>query len=412
VKRLPFLGLLVVCVLALAGCGGHHHATSTTTATTTTAPPQPPVPLKGIPCTASNYAMQCAGAAAIAAPNPPKGLLSVPAVPITYGTDTNGGAATIAGSSLTHFDCSYLSGVPGKDWTTGDLAAWHAQGKPTCVVFEQSASQAENGYDQGVRDAHAALAEANSLGIPSYVPIHFAVDTGASGLAVKDYFLGTKAVLGLARNGAYGSYFVIRDLVEWGIITNEGAWQTRAWSEGLVWPQGCEYQYAIPPMANTSIDGEGVDLDISRCVDWGQWPYAAAPPVNPEHYTWLPNTPARTFRVERTTTRPCKAAAKGCHLVHARPRSAAHTFDNLGCVRDKTTHHFKRYACQVKAQHLELLAGRYYSIAHRTRDLKHPVSKPRWDALVYKVGGHTTTLGGAYRQMSRRANATAPIKSW
>lgn len=403
------LALVAVgCALLVAACGGHTKTVATVTSTTTAVPS--PAPAAQYSCTKANYSLQCNGAAAQAAPTPPSGSLK--AVPVINGTDTYGGAAGVANSSLTHFNCSYLSGFPGKDWTVSDINAWHAQGKPTCVVFEQGASQAEDGFDQGVRDAHAALGEANELGIPSYVPIHFAVDTDASGAAVKDYFLGTKAVLGLTRNGAYGSYFVIRDLVEWGIITNRGAWQTIAWSQGLVDQNAALFQTAIPPMAGTDINGEGVDLDIARGADFGQWPFEAAPPVNPLHYTWLPNTPSRAFRVTGTSQRFCKKSAKHCHVVHARPRSAAHTFDNIGCQLDKTTHHFKRHVCKVKAQHIRLLAGRYWSIAHHTKNLKHAVKKPRWGAPAYKIKGHTTTLGGAYRQMHRRAVSTSPIKSW
>lgn len=415
--RLVFLCIVAaisVCLLAACGGGSHSSTSIATKASTVSTTQTVPSPLSGITCDPEhNYALPCKGADLYqTTPNPLLGG-KLKGVPTVNGTDTYGSSTNVATSSLTHFNISYLSGVSGKDWTAGGLAYWHQQGKPTGLVWEQGASQAENGCGQGTSDAYKALAEANALGAPSYSVIHAAVDTDASGASVKSYFECWEHVLGPERAGDYGSYFVVRDLNEWGIISGRATWETRAWSQGMRYDNAALYQYAIPPMAGTSINGTGVDLDVATQTDWGQWPFAQKPPVNPHHYAWLPDT-KRSWWVKGLSTINCTKhfKSKGCHRVQARERLAAKTFDNTGCVLDKKTHHFKRHACKVSAQHLRLLGGRLYNIAHHTKNFKHKVKKPRWNATHYKVKGHTTTLGGAYRQMHRRTVATGPIKSW
>lgn len=406
-KRLFALCIVfALSLLLLAGCGGHSTVTQTKTITQTqTVAPAP----SGITCDYQhNYAIQCRHST-FKGRNP---LLSTKlrGVPVVYGTDTYGGAAGVASSSRTHFNISYLSGVVGKDWTRSDLNVWHANHKPTGFVWEQGAAQATLGCSQGTRDAINARNEANALGAPAYSVIHFAVDADVSGASVAPYFKCAKAILGSERTGVYGSYYVVRDLVQWGIIANRAVWQTRGWSNGMRWTHGCLYQYAVPPMTGTSIDGEGVDLDVATCADWGQFPYKSKPPVNPHHYNWMPDT-RRTFHAVGLSQRTCKKG-KDCHRVRARERSAMRTFDNMGCVVSNKTHHFVRHGCKVKAQHLRLLAGRIWNIAHHTKGLKHQAKHPRWNARHFRYKKHTTSLGGAYRQLHRRIVAKAPIKSW
>lgn len=398
-KRVLALAVLA-CALLVAACGGSHHhhaaAVSSSTTTTSTTISSTSTSSLGYPCNPANWAMQCNGAAAEQAPPPNLGVSPTD----VFGIDTYTGGNVASGA----FDCSYVY-LAGKGWTGAALNAWHAAGKPTCAVFEQGAAQAEDGFGQGQADAHYSLDWANSVGMPSYAPIFFAVDTDAAASSVSSYFAGVHSVLG-SRTGAYGSYFVIAGLEADHLITPNTAWQTLAWSAGRV-GNACLYQRAIPEMGGTFVNGAWVDLDTARCANWGQWPLAKPPkPVDPHHYGWLPNT-RHKFRVQAGSTEPCvfEPTASDCIQVKARERSAVQNWDKHKCsstaLGNGTT--VKSRRCREYRQHMQLLDGRIQHIARHTPNLKHRVKHPRWGAIHYRAkDGHKTTLGGANQQLVRR----------
>lgn len=244
---------IAALVLMLAGCGG----TTVKTPTVRTVAPSQTTAAKGLPpCltdgTAANFAMQCA------TPPTTSGLPTI-ASGNTYGIDSYG--ASNAGLPES-FDCSYLSGVPGgKDWDSTTIHEWTGRGKHICAVWETSAARAYGGYNAGRDDAEAALRESRDIGLPAYVPLRFAVDTGTFGAipsAIVGYFEGAHSILG-DRTGAYGSYYIITGLEARGIITKYTAWQTVGWSYGHV-SDACIYQYNI----NQYLDGYSVDYDVAR----------------------------------------------------------------------------------------------------------------------------------------------------
>ncbi len=134
------------------------------------------------------------------------------------------------------------------------------------LLFEDDAMQALNGYNQGVLDAQEALQQANDLGVPATVPIHFTVDfdaTVAQQTLIDAYFQGAISVLGLDRVGAYGGYWVLLRLGNAGLITYK--FQTIAWSGGNMVPGINIYQDGIQ-----AFNG-GVDEDVSETTNFGQW---------------------------------------------------------------------------------------------------------------------------------------------
>lgn len=217
-------------------------------------------------CQGSNYAMQCKGSTPprSAAPTHPT------ATPSVFGVDSYGAANS---GIAANFDCSYLSGSPGgKDWTASAIRSWTARHKSVCVVWETYANRAEYGYESGQIDARRARAEAAELGIPTYVPVRFAVDTDTSASAVLSYFQGVKSIIG-GRTGVYGSYRVVAGLESAQVTTPAADWQTVAWSNGAR-GRACLYQSSI----NHVLNGASVDYDNATCANFGQYPYSPPAP--------------------------------------------------------------------------------------------------------------------------------------
>lgn len=132
----------------------------------------------------------------------------------------------------------YLGGSRDKDITRAEAAALHAHGLGIWIVFEGGASRSAQGYAAGVADARAALAQANSVGLPAGCPIFFAVDFNGSWAQVAAYFAGTRKVLG-SRTGPYGSYAITTAARSAGY---RWTWQTCAWSGGRVDSRANIYQ--------------------------------------------------------------------------------------------------------------------------------------------------------------------------
>jgi Domain of unknown function (DUF1906) len=175
------------------------------------------------------------------------------------------------------FVARYLSGDPGsgKDITRGEADSLIDAGLDVVLVWEADGTAAQDGYDQGVRDARAARDEAASVGQPSSRPIYFAVDFDPSGFdgIIGDYFDGVASVLGVKRTGAYAGYGAIHSLFDGGKIGY--GWQTYAWSDGE-WDGRAHLR-----QIDNGIDGDSEDLDEAIASDYGQWPDGAASPPPP-----------------------------------------------------------------------------------------------------------------------------------
>lgn len=180
-------------------------------------------------------------------------------------------AAAAVRDSGHEFVCRYLSwlGNP-KNLKPEEIADMHAHGVAVVVVFETTRWRAADGFDAGKYDAGEALDQARRLGWPADRPIYFAVDfevpQDQCG-TIWSYFDGVKTVLGRDRVGVYGSYDVVRTMIEGGLV--KYAWQTAAWSAGQFGgPRINLFQRA----EQVTVDGVTCDVNEALTTDYGQWP--------------------------------------------------------------------------------------------------------------------------------------------
>jgi hypothetical protein len=214
-------------------------------------------------------------------------------VPQSTGVDFSGGrpggaALKDAGYS---FACRYVfdgsPDLPAKLLTKAEADDLLANGVGPVSNYESTGTDATAGYQQGVLDANDAAANHAAAGGPSDRPIYFSLDwdeAPSDDAAVFDYFRGIASVIGLARTGVYGGYWIIKRLLDAGLVT--WAWQANAWSadpEGLA-PLGPNQNY-LDPRANilqllgqVTVGGVQCDVDVAYTADFGQWNYVASEP--------------------------------------------------------------------------------------------------------------------------------------
>ncbi len=131
--------------------------------------------------------------------------------------------------------------------------------------YEWYAERVLEGYQSGQQDAQIAASQHHACGGPPDSPIYFSVDMDLQGPEVVNYFHGVHSVLPLSRIGAYGSYRVMKFLLDNHLIT--WAWQTYAWSGGQWEPRRHIEQYEN----GMSIGGASVDYNHALTTDFGQW---------------------------------------------------------------------------------------------------------------------------------------------
>ena len=174
------------------------------------------------------------------------------------------------------FASRYLShDTTGKNLSKAEANALWAAGVDVVANWEQTSDAALSGYNQGVADAQAAESQANADGIPSGRPIYFSVDfdaTPAQQTPINSYFDGVVSVIGLARTGAYGGYYVIQRLFNAGKI--KWGWQTYAWSGGQ-WDSRAQVRQ-VQNGITVAGDGDCCDEDQAVAADFGQWHAAPA----------------------------------------------------------------------------------------------------------------------------------------
>lgn len=173
------------------------------------------------------------------------------------------------------FVCRYLSTVGNpKNLTLTELIKCRAVGLEVVTVFETLANRALYGEEAGKADARAALAQLPSPAMKKKAVVYFAVDFDASAseqTVLHAYFAGAVSVLGRKRVGVYGGYWVVKRLLDSGIV--KYAWQTLAWSGGA-WDKRAQLRQTS---INQSRSGVSVDLDQAVCADYGQWPRPRIP---------------------------------------------------------------------------------------------------------------------------------------
>ncbi len=207
------------------------------------------------------------------------------------------------------FAARYLShDTSGKNLSHAEAAALWAAGVDVVANWESTANSALNGHAQGVADAQAAESLANAYGIPSGRPIYFSVDfdaTQAEQTPIDAYFDGVASVIGVARTGAYGGYYVVKRLFDAGKI--KWGWQTYAWSGGQ-WDSRAQLRQ-VQNGITAAGDANCCDKDEAVAIDYGQW-HAVAPNAPPRGYLdgaacakvagWAqdPDAPATTIDVD------------------------------------------------------------------------------------------------------------------
>jgi MYXO-CTERM domain-containing protein len=168
----------------------------------------------------------------------------------------------------------------GKNLSKNEADALIAAGLDIVSNWENGSQDALSGYNLGVSDAKAADQQFAADGAPADRPIYFSVDfdaTPGDQTAISAYFDGVASVIGLARTGAYGGYYVIQRLFDGGKI--KWGWQTYAWSGGQ-WDSRAQLR-----QVQNGIAGGQMDEDQSEADDFGQWGHSTpAPPDQPRGY--------------------------------------------------------------------------------------------------------------------------------
>lgn len=166
------------------------------------------------------------------------------------------GGATLKAAGK-HFAVRYLypDGQGGKGLDASELADLTNNGVEVPIVYESYAARAKEGRGAGQADAKTAQAALQAVGLPSGMPIYFAVDYDApesdQGI-IDDYLRGCADVIGADRVGVYAGYWIIKRCHENG--TAKWLWQTYAWSGGNVHPAIHLYQYSNGHDLNGAVD--------------------------------------------------------------------------------------------------------------------------------------------------------------
>ncbi|KAJ3037921.1 hypothetical protein HDV00_001199 [Rhizophlyctis rosea] len=168
------------------------------------------------------------------------------------------------------FVVRYFSHTTSKNLSAAEAKKLHAAGLKIVSNWEAGASNAKKGRAQGIADAKAAAAQHKAVGGPAGKPIYFSVDYDAPSkdqATLNAYFDGVASVIGRSRTGAYGSYNVIKRLLDAGKI--KYAWQTYAWSGGK-WDSRAHLRQT---KNGITVAGSKAccDADTAMKSDYGQW---------------------------------------------------------------------------------------------------------------------------------------------
>lgn len=149
----------------------------------------------------------------------------------------------------------FRDGDGGKGIDPAELHALHAAGIGVVFGYEGNSGNHLLGASQGASDGEAARAAAADLGVPVGTPIYYACDRdvlASQMTTVMEYLHATDS-------GPYPS----RCYAEYDVCNRFGrpAWQTIAWSGGLVSPHAVLYQYAIEQ------DFHGSAVDYNHIID-------------------------------------------------------------------------------------------------------------------------------------------------
>lgn len=183
-----------------------------------------------------------------------------------------GPSAEAAAQAGMRFRTWYSSRDSSKDGTKEAIADYAAHGLWSVTNFETTATRVLDGYDAGLADARAALAEYVAYGMPRGAAVYFSADQeiGADRFAdVVRYYEGARDGLHPAGylTGCYGEQALIAHLLGAGVI-DVGGWR----SMSTAWPGGTSsVDVAIVQVDSGTIGEVSVDFDIALAPFFGQW---------------------------------------------------------------------------------------------------------------------------------------------
>ncbi len=155
---------------------------------------------------------------------------------------------------------SYRSG---KALTASEATALRGRGVSIVLNYELAAGSARGGYEAGVRDAQRAETARREVGAP-VLPIYFSIDYDERRTsAVRSYLSGVASVIGKARTGVYGGYYVVKAAADAGYPWR---WQTYAWSGGR-WDARAQLRQTH----NGALWGGQGDKGIATTTEFGAW---------------------------------------------------------------------------------------------------------------------------------------------
>ena len=171
--------------------------------------------------------------------------------------------------------------LPGKLLTPAEADDLRAHGVSIVSNWETTAAFMLGGYDAGVRDARAALAQVLRCGGRRDRPIYFSADfdaTPVDQVPIDNFLRGAASVLGAANVGIYGGFWPVSRALN--NATAKWAWQTGAWSGTNLEPRRNLYQR----IGTVYVGGVACDVNEAHTADFGQWDYTAQeePDVTPE----------------------------------------------------------------------------------------------------------------------------------
>lgn len=175
----------------------------------------------------------------------------------------------------------YTSRSSWKVLTKGERDRIHAAGIGLCIVFEDGADNALNGYAQGQQDAQWSRNWYQDYGFPVTRPVSWAVDDDVDPARCDQYADGFSSIWPRNLNGPYGSARVVGHFADRGHACQ---FQTYAWSGGAVDGRARVLQYSNEHFVDFSarFGGYNVDFDHAFYADYGQvW---IAPPAPSDPY--------------------------------------------------------------------------------------------------------------------------------
>ena len=214
------------------------------------------------------------------------------------GVDYSAGVPSVASlkAAGVAYVCRYISpGTRRKDLTRAEADTMRAAGIGVVTVYEDTVGDARAGRDGGRANAAFARDELARLGAPPGAPCYFAVDYDARGEldTALAYIRGAADVLGRARTGVYGSFYVVSACLDTGVC--RFGWQTLAWSDRQWDPRAHLQQH----LGQTTIGGVLCDRDYATQPDYGQWDYQEdAMPLTAEEWKRLEDLVTTTARRE------------------------------------------------------------------------------------------------------------------